>query len=273
MVDIVPDREPALDEAASTIFGADLEELGGLAARQPFSSQGPWLNGDAVYLLDAAAESGRTGRFQRAGRNSGLTALIDAGLMDNSGRLTPEGITVTAPLTATQASVSIRCLHPQGSTELQIQTDDQDALILAGPSRAELDAGRIERYEDLVQLDFAGLAELAPVVASWLGLGPAWTLTAGVLDVPTGAFDRRVASADEPALTEDPAWVRMWREPWFIWRVQVQSANGGAVPEWGYVDAGRAGLHLLTVDEERATLEPVTSGMAYRDLVSAFTGS
>ena len=62
----------------------------------------------------------------------------------------------------------------------------------------------------------------------------------------------------------------MWCEPWFIWRVQVQTA-AGAVPEWGYVDAGRAGQHLLTVDEEHATLEPVTSGMAYRDLVAALT--
>ncbi|WP_312178603.1 hypothetical protein [Arthrobacter sp.] len=271
MVDIVPDREPALDEAASIVFGADLEELGGLSARQPFISRGPWLNGEAVNLLDAAAESGQVGRFQRAGRKSGLTALVEAGLMDAAGRLTPEGITVTAPLTATQAAVSIHCLHPQGSSALQIQMDDQDALILAGPSRTELDAGRLERYESLVQLDFVGLAELAPVVASWLGLGPAWTLTSGVLDFPTEVFDRRLASPDEPPPTEEPAWVRMWGEPWFIWRVQVQSTTAGAVPEWGYVDAGRAGLHLLTVDEERASLEPMTSGMAYRDLVSAFT--
>ena len=84
--------------------------------------------------------------------------------------LAPEGITVTAPLSATRAAVSIHCLHPQRSTELQIQMDEQDALILAGPSRTELDAGHVERYESLVQLDFVGLAELAPVVASWLGL-------------------------------------------------------------------------------------------------------
>ncbi|MFZ3453485.1 hypothetical protein [Arthrobacter sp. 7Tela_A1] len=270
MVDIVPDREPALDEAASRILGADLEELGGLSARQPFSSRGPWLNGEAVHLLDAAAESGYAGRFQRAGRKAGLAALIEAGLMDTAGRLTPEGITVTAPLTSTRASVSIRCLHPQGSTELQIQIDDENALVLAGPSRAELDAGRIDRYESLVQLDFVGLPDLAQVAASWLGLGPAWTLSAGVLDFPTGVFDSRIASVDEPPPTDDPAWIRMWSEPWFVWRVQVQTA-AGAVPEWGYVDAGRAGQHLLMVDEERATLEPVTTGMAYRDLVSALT--
>ena len=98
------------------------------------------------------------------------------------------------------------------------------------------------------------------------------TLTAGILDFPTEVFDRRIASEDEPPPTDDPAWIRMWCEPWFIWRVQVQTAAGGAAPEWGYVDAGRAGQHLLTVDGEHATLEPVTSGMVYRDIVSAFTG-
>ena len=169
MVDIVPDREPALDEAASRILG-DLEELGGLSARQPFRSRGPWLNGEAVHLLDAAAESGYAGRFQRAGRKAGLAALVEAGLMDTAGRLTPEGITVTAPLTSARASVSIHCLHPQGSTQLQIQIDDENALVLAGPSRAELDAGRIDRYESLVQLDFIGL----PIWPRWQLHGWAW---------------------------------------------------------------------------------------------------
>lgn len=273
MVDIVPEREPALDEAASSILGADLEELGGLSARQPYRSRGPWLDGHAVSLLDAAAESGRVGRFQRAGRESGVAALVKAGLMDTAGRLTPEGTTVTAPLTATRTAVTIRCLHPRGSTDMQIQVDDQDALVLAGPSRSELDGGRIDRYESLLQLDFVGLAELAPTVASWLGLGPAWTITEGLLDFPTEVFDRRLASVDEPPPTEDPAWIRMWREPWFIWRVQVQTADRGPLPEWGYVDAGSAGQHLLTVTDERASLEPTTTGMAYRDLVSALTGS
>ena len=270
MVDIVPERDPALDEAASSILGADLERLSGLSARQPYKSQGPWLYGDAVMLLDAAAESGRVGRFQRKNRESGLAALAGAGLMDTAGRLTPEGVTVTAPLTATRAAIRIHCLHPQGSSDLQIQLDDENALLLAGPSRAELDAGRTGDYEGLVQLDFVGLPELAPTVASWLGLGPAWTLTRDVLDFPTSVFDRRLLSVDEPPPTEDPAWIRMWREPWFIWRVQAQTADRGTVPEWGYVDAGRAGQHLLSATAQRTVLEPVTTGTAYRDLVSLF---
>lgn len=272
MVDIVPEREPALDEAASNILGADLEQLSGLSARQPYKSLGPWLDGDAVSLLDAAADSGRVGRFQRNNRESGLAALVEAGLMDAAGRLTPEGVTVTAPLTATRAAIRIHCLHSRGSSDLQIQLNDEDALILAGPSRAELDAGRAGRYEGLVQLDFVGLPELAPTVASWLGLGPAWTLTEGVLDVPATVFDRRLASASEPPPTDDPAWIRMWREPWFIWRVQVQTADRGPVPEWGYVDAGSAGQHLLSVTDEQVSFEAVTTGTAYRDLLSTLMG-
>ncbi|MBF4993435.1 hypothetical protein ITX31_04820 [Arthrobacter gandavensis] len=100
------------------------------------------------------------------------------------------------------------------------------------PARTELDADRIDRYESLVQLDFVSLPDLARLVASWLGLGPAWTLTTGSLDLPTEVFDRRIASADEAPPTDDPAWIRMWNEPWVIWRVQVQTADGAA-PEWG----------------------------------------
>lgn len=272
MFDFVPDRAPALDLSAGSLLGDDVERLDGLGARQPYQSQGPWLDPAAVTLLDTAAEAGKVGRLQLNGMESGLAILDKAGLMDPKGRLTAAGLTMTAPLADPLGSLTVSAGYLDRGSSLQVALGQQDALLLAGPSHAELMGPDPGRHRDRLQLDLVSLNDLYPAVAAWLGIGPAWTVPVAALEVPVEALNRRMVDPSEPAPVTDPAWLRMWAEPWFLWHVS-DGAESGDGTGWGYIGAGRAGQHRLVVDGESASLLPLNSSQAYRDLMSGIEGA
>lgn len=272
MHSFVPDRMPALDPVAGALLGAELERLEGLGARQPYRSQGPWLEPAAVTLLDTAAEAGKVGRFQLASLEAGVAVLDRAGLMDAKGRLTAAGLTVTAPLADPQGGLFINTGYLGRGSSLQMVLGTQDALLLAGASHADLTGPEPERHAGLLQLDLVSLNDVFPALAAWLGIAPGWTAPAAPLEVSVEHLNRRLTDPDEPAPVQDAMWLRMWNEPWFLWHVSDGPEPDGDAG-WGYIRAGRAGQHRVVVDGETATLLPVGSSRAYRDLTSAVEGA
>ncbi|MCC9175573.1 hypothetical protein [Arthrobacter sp. zg-Y179] len=272
MVSLVSEREPELDPAASALLGTDAERLSGLAQLQPYSSRGPWLDSDSVALLDVAADGGRVGRFQRAGKAGALAVLGEAGLMDPGGRLTPEGLSVTAPLSGNRAALKLESSFGGRSAGMQVLMNEQDAMLLAGPSHAELTGPEPEQHREMLQLDLVGLNDLFPALAAWLGIGPAWTVPAAPVTVPVATLNRRLAAPEEPVPTADPSWVRMWNQPWFLWHV-ADAYDPGENTGWGYIGAGTAGHFRVVVDGEAATITPTQSSRVYRELMDAVEGA
>lgn len=263
----VPDREPALEDVASRLTGARLERLSGLGAKQPFTSAGPWLDPAAVSLLHKIAQNGRIGRLERSGNEASIEVLSDAELIDSSGRLTPAGELITRPLDRPAAVLHFTASCLGQATELQVWLDEANALMLAGPSAAVLagSSGMPAQAAGWLQLKFVSLHELFPVLASWLGIAPAWNLPVSPAAIPLEILNRRLRDSAAPAPDgADEALAYAWSQPWFLWHLQMDSSTGEGV---GYLNAGGAGHYRVVAEEGRATLTSVPSANVYRHLV------
>lgn len=262
----IPAREPAVEEPVSSLRGVPLERLSGLAATQPYASEGPWLDPAAVALLHKVAQTHRIGRFERAGQEAAVKALTDAELLNGAGHLTPGGQYVTHPLDRASAALTFSASYLGQPTELRVWMDDENALLLAGPSAGdfvrepETAAGRI----GMLQLKFVSIKELFPVLASWLGIAPAWNLPVSPSTLPLTVLNNRQRAAGPPPESADDALAYMWSEPWFLWHLLL---NPGTAEGVGYLNAGGAGHYRVVADDDRATLTSIPSANVYRHLV------
>ncbi|MCC3291647.1 hypothetical protein [Arthrobacter sp. zg-Y1110] len=263
----VPTREPSLEEVASRLAGVPLERLSGLRAKQPFASDGPWLDPAAASMLHRVAQNGRIGRLERSGNGPSIKVLADAGLLDSAGRLTPGGRVITRPLDQPAAVLHFRASSLGQATELQVWLDGTNALMLAGPSAGVL-ASPSEKPADTagkLQLKFVSLHELFPVLAAWLGISPAWNLPVSPAAFPVEILNERHRDSGAP-LPEgaDEALAYAWSQPWFLWHLVMDPATGEGV---GYLNAGGAGHYRVVADEDQATLASIPSANVYRHLV------
>ena len=263
----IPAREPAVEEPASRLRGVPLERLSGLAATQPYASTGPWLDPAAVALLYKVAQTHRIGRFERAGQESAVKALTDAELLNSAGQLTPGGQYVTNPLDRASAALTFSASYLGQPTELRVWMDDENALLLAGPSAGdfirepETAAGR----NGALQLKFVSIAELFPVLAAWLGISPAWSLPVSPTAFPVDVLNHRHKDFGAPLPQgANEALAYAWSEPWFLWHVLLDPATREGV---GYLNAGGAGHFRVVVEEDQARLTSVASANVYRHLV------
>lgn len=262
----VPDREPALEEVASRVRNSSLERLSGLAAKQPFTSTGPWLDPAAVALLHKVAQTHRIGRFERSGKEPAIKALTDAELLSRSGQLTPGGQYVTRPLDRPTSALSFSASYLGQATELRVWMDEDNALLLAGPS-----AGTLVREPDtaaeqlgMLQLKFISLNELFPVLASWLGIAPAWNLPVSPSTLPVKVLNSRQLIPGPAPEGANEALAYVWSEPWFLWHLLLDPVTGKGV---GYLNAGGAGHYRVGADADQATLTSIPSANVYRHLV------
>lgn len=263
----VPNREPALEEVASRLAGAPLERLSGLGAKQPFSSEGPWLDPAAAALLHRVAENRRIGRLERSGNEASIEILAGAGLLDSAGRLTPGGEVITRPLDRPAAVLHFTASCLGQATELQVWLDETNALMLAGPSAGVLSSASETPVQTagMLQLKFVSLHELFPALAAWLGISPAWNMPVSPAAFPVQILNRRHGDAGAP-LPEgaDEALAYAWSQPWFLWHLVMDSATGEGV---GYLNAGGAGHYRVAADDDQATLTSIPSANVYRHLV------
>jgi hypothetical protein len=251
---------PRLDPYLVTL-GERYEDVSGVAAAQPFRSAGPTLHRDAVTLLAATDPDGRGRRTGMLGRIRGLRGedalvaeLVAAELMTPSGELTDSGRLVAAALTRPTAHVRVESARGRTPLALAASALHGQAAVVATASPAAL--GEEPRGEQIldtattVTLDWIDVSFLPVMIASWVGLAPAWSLATEPELLPEQLVTQR---ADDPAtpppVGADQNLRHAWEQPWHLWTMRAEHVAAGRI----LVNAGRAGhFMLLSPDPSRA---------------------
>jgi hypothetical protein len=268
-----PRKQPRLDEWASGIAQEELEVLSGISAKQPYASNGPWVDLAALQLLFKAAPKGRLGRFELSGQDEPIARLAEAGLMTAKGKLTPEGEFLAGPARSAAAGVQISGSLGSLRTGLQLWIGDAGALVAAGPSyHVLLDAARRGEpvNSGVMQLDFVGHESIPTVVGQWLGLGPAWSIAGEPGTLPAAVLEARIADDTAPAPAEaDARFLRMWHEPWAVYTMAISPGSFRA----GMINAAASGFYRFGKVDGGVGLTPLPSGQLWSVLVNEIGGA
>lgn len=262
-------QEPRLDADASRCAGAELEDLGSIAAAQPCREAGRLLPIPALELLDTLLVRDRLGRFERKGPS--VATLQAAGLLTADARLTPEGEQFLRPVRNLDASFRVMATNSAGGSVLQAWIGGGLAKITAEPSLFSASPAVAAAYgpDDLSAVVLP--ANMVPGrIAGWAGLSPGWSLPHAPVVLSKDRYEARLKSGRGPApLHPDQAAGRMWRQPWTEWQVLDERTGG----RFGWVNAGSAGQYRLFFGTEDRTetdavlLEPMSPGIAWDILV------
>lgn len=262
LIDAIAPSEPRLDEAASRLAGEDREDLGALAAAQPYQESACRLSIPSLELMDTLAGRNKLGMFQRRGTE--FAALRDAGLLAADGALTAAGREFLAPIRTLNSSFRVQAADADGGGVLQAWIGGGYGKVTAEPSRFSGAPTPVPRPDDLaVQLLQANAVPKA--IAEWLGFSPAWSIAHEPVVLSREHYDARMASAQVLAPEGlDEAATRMWEQPWTEWQI-IEEGTGG----WfGFLNAGAAGQYRLgPVDGGCVLLEPISSAAVWDILV------
>lgn len=253
--------EPALDVVASQHLGRPLEDLSRVAAVQPYRSQGPIISDASLEMLLQSADRGRAGVTDRLRRRAELAELSSAGLLSRSGEMNEAGRRLVAPLQGRPFSFTVGAQHAGMATAVQVWVGTADALLVSGPAPAAAPTAPAPAPGQ-VQVDLVSSAQLPSTLASWLGVGPAWSYVGEHLAITPQAFERRLERGPAgSAPASDPGLVRLWDQPWLAWTVQE---TGAPVPEHTWLSAGTAGQHLAYINAAGSMeLEPFASSAVW----------
>ncbi|WP_315093142.1 hypothetical protein [uncultured Cellulomonas sp.] len=233
---------PRLDPYLVSI-GEELEDLSRIAGSQPFRSTGPTLPREDLEVLVRAASA-------RLRKVRATPTLVEAGLMDDSGP-TDDGRTVARMLSGSQARLRVESGRGRAPLTLDVYLADGRALAIATSSPAALadvpHGDTILEVAGSVGLDLVDSSAVPALVASWVGLSPAWSLAT----TPEAILEETVLTrVDEPETPPPPgadAHLRhVWGQPWYLWTLQASGNEYGLV----VVRAGAAGQFLLTSSDE-----------------------
>ena len=117
-----------------------------------------------------------------------------------------------------------------------------------------------------VGLELVDSSGVPALVASWVGLAPAWSLAT---TPPTILEETVLARVDEPETPPPPgadAHLRyVWSQPWFLWTLRASGSEYGLV----VVHAGAAGQFLITSADEpgHVGFGPVPAAQLWAQLV------
>jgi len=253
---------PRLDPYLATL-GEDVEDLSRIGVAQPFRSSGPTLSRADLDVLTRAADA-------RLRRVAPTPALVEAGLMKDGGGLTDDGRFVTTVLTSPQGRLRVESGRGRAPLTLDVSVRGGVALALATASPASLPtAPRGEQILDAaaaVTLDVVDLAGVPALVASWVGLAPAWSLATSPEELPEQTVLARV---DDPETSPPPgadAHLRhVWSQPWFLWTLGTSGGPTGLT----MINAGPSGHLALTSTgtEGHVGLRAVPSAVVWSALV------
>ncbi|WP_026817946.1 hypothetical protein [Arthrobacter castelli] len=269
-----PAKEPRLDRWVSEVTGEQVEELSGISATQPYTSDGPWLSSTGLELLTQLAERHRLGRFDLQGNPTAVRDLVEADVITEKGKLTDEGEFLLSPLRATRAVVSLSAQYGRHSSGLRIHMGDSGALITAGRSHHSLleqdagtsnqDSSRVD--EGSAQLEMVENEAVPEMIGRWIGLGPAWSIEMVPEQLPVATLESRFVDDMTAAPAEaDDRFLRMWHEPWVVFTLSMEPGDFRA----GLVNAGAAGFYSYGgIDADRAALQATPSGALWDMLVT-----
>lgn len=268
-IDLIAPQEPRLDDDASRWADADLEDLGSIAAAQPFRERGTLLPVPALELLDTLLVRDRLGRFQR--KDPSAATLRAVGLLTAEARLTPAGDEFLMPVRKLDASFQVEARNAAGGSVLQAWIGGGLAKITAEPSLFQDSPAAAAAFgpDDLA----TGIlpANMVPGrIAGWVGLSPGWSIPHDPVALSMEDYEARLKSGRTPAPKDiDRAAGRMWRLPWTEWQILNERTGGW----FGWVNAGPAGHYRLSPGEgdqgegRSVLLEPMSPAVVWDILV------
>lgn len=271
----VPAPDTPLDQWASDVTGFLLEDLSGITASQPYTSDGPWVSAAGCDLLVELAQRNVLRRSVRRDHPAEIQALVDAGLITTRGRLTYDGEFLVSPLRAAAAQISVAAQHGRRSSGLQIHVGARSSLVSAGPSAHRLrqpGAGPTDRDAEpddgtSTQLELVDNEAVPEVVGRWMGLGPAWSFGVEPADMPAETLEARfVDDTTPPPPGANDHFHRMWNEPWVVFDLSMEPGDFRVM----LVNAGVAGFHTcgqVGDDIGLARLRPLPSAAMWGMLV------
>jgi hypothetical protein len=262
---------PRLDEFVAASLGERVEDLSGVASAQPYRPRGPQLSAAGVELLARKVTGG--GRWDR--RTAEVTEQLDrltaAGLLDDRRRLTESGMTVARVLVRPRAYFRIEVVRGTPPLCVQAYLSGDHAVITANESPVagrgrEYTAAEAEAAATTMWLDFCDVSYVPVALASWVGLGPAWSLAVEPDVVPAEVLVARLGDRSVPPPGgADEALRRMWSQPWFLWTL----SGSGLDRPLAFIDAGVAGPHEFygTGDGVHSKLQPLPPAVVWERLV------
>ncbi|HEY7010200.1 MAG TPA: hypothetical protein VH395_14725 [Jatrophihabitantaceae bacterium] len=249
--------QPRLDAYATAAQGVPLEDLARIPANQPFRSEGPLVPYRALNLLAQAGQS--VPHEDSAARD----ALAEADLVTADGEPTEAGRAIAETWRSSTVQLAVNAFGLGERTAFVARIGGGRAVVAAGPSAAELLAGQVHDPEP-VRVQLASLAALPLLVASWVGLAPAWQFVVRPDRLPAALVEARVADPTVACPDEaDENLRQMWAQPWVDWRVQT-TPNGNTV---GYLSAGERGQFVSWIEGDKRVLDARPPMHVWRDLI------
>lgn len=252
---------PRLDPYLVSI-GEELEDLSRIGTTQPFRHHGPALPREDLEVLARAA----TPRLRKV---KATDTLVAAGLMDGDG-LTSDGRTIAGLLLEPEARMRVESGRGRAPLTLDVYLRGGLALAVATSSPAAIDevphGDTILEVAGTVGLDLVDSSGVPALVASWVGLAPAWSLATSPSTILEETVLTRVDDPETPPPPGADAHLRhVWSQPWFLWTLRASGSEHGLV----VVHAGAAGQYLLTSADEpgHVGFGPVASAQLWAHLV------
>lgn len=241
---VVPDRVAAA-------VGLQLEDLGGVRAVAGAEPVGPVVD-HAILDLFHGSDPVRSWRLARP---------EDRAVLTEQGWTTPDGIAsdraraVRGDLRTDSVTYALRAQTTEGEHAASIIAGARHALLLwqAEPRPWGAPAAPVAG-----QVRFAVVAcGMVPLLcARWAGLGPAWSLDTGDLEVEAGVFDARMRDSLIPAPSgADGPLAAMWANPWRRWTLRCDS-RGLRVSYLDAADRGQYSVQYPDPDTVRLRARP-----------------
>lgn len=258
-----PRRDPYLAH-----HGDDVEDLSKVPSAQTFIPGELRVGRESLLALAKA----RRGRIKAD--TSVIADLAQAGLVDEGGRLTDDGERVLAMMREPEGAVTVEAAVGLLPLSLQAWTSGGWTLIACtdAPTRWSQEAPHgdvLAQAPQRMHLLMVPAAVAPMTVASWVGLGPAWSLDVGELVAATDLVTQRVGDPSLPAPAGAGAHaVRAWEQPWIAWTLRSADPYLAVA----LVNAGSSG-HLVVREEEdgaRVRLASAPAAMVWDVLVEAF---
>ena len=244
-----------------------LEDLGWISSAQAWHCAGPLLTRDGLGLLMNALDGRISARRVPEELRGQFDELVRNELLDSDGRLTNDGRLTALTLRGTVARVQVEATTSGRAYafEAVLGTDRTVTLATQSPVLGPASSAALLAL-DVVDLEWAG-----PAAASWVGLGPAWTLAP---DSPIVLDEELVyARVADPTLPlapgADPLLAELWSHPWMLWGVQASGVQDRAL----LLRVGTRGQWLVQGQDGRVTLEPLPSHAAWNLLLATVEAS
>lgn len=264
---------PRLDEYLRTA-GERVEDLSRIAADQPYRAAGPTLSRRGLELWAEAGRRPVRTRRMTATESEQWQNLCDGELASTDGTLTPHGRDLLDHLQRHSQQVRIEATNGHEAFSFVAHGEGARFVTLAtvAPHHAshQLTPREVADTAHTLTLGVTHRSMLPVVLASWLGLGPAWSLRTAPEELDTTLVEARIADPrTAPPVDSDANLREVWGQPWFAWTLTTTPAHRGMA----MIHTGPRGQLSLTAAPApgRTRIASVPTQLVWLELVRAVT--